>query len=171
MLYFVPIFPIAVSVRRSFKDLMVTLGVNDVLGVGGSIERRLKNYESRPQQMEMANAVAKAIANKQHLVVEAGTGTGKSFAYLVPAILAARAFASSAWAWTVAPAGTEDRRNMPSRWTLISTGAQWPSWLLIDGTPLRGIEFVPARILVIVWPFSTTPMERGWSTLFSCALK
>jgi ATP-dependent DNA helicase DinG len=37
----------------------------------------------------MADAVADAIANRHHLVVEAGTGVGKSFAYLVPAILAA----------------------------------------------------------------------------------
>ncbi len=70
---------------------MVALGVNDVLGDGGSIARRLKNYESRPQQIEMANAVERAIENRQHLVVEAGTGTGKSFAYLVPTILAATA--------------------------------------------------------------------------------
>ena len=73
------------------KDSIVTLGVNDVLGDSGSIARRLKNYESRPQQMEMASAVERAIATKQHLVVEAGTGTGKSFAYLVPTILAATA--------------------------------------------------------------------------------
>ena len=44
---------------------------------------------SRPQQLEMAEAVARAIAAKRHLVAEAGTGVGKSFAYLVPAILAA----------------------------------------------------------------------------------
>jgi ATP-dependent DNA helicase DinG len=69
----------------------VTLGVDDVLGDGGSIARRLKNYESRPQQIEMAHAVEDAIATRQHLVVEAGTGTGKSFAYLVPTILAATA--------------------------------------------------------------------------------
>ncbi|MEI8022275.1 MAG: DEAD/DEAH box helicase, partial [Schlesneria sp.] len=65
--------------------------MNDVLGDGGSIARRLKNYESRPQQIEMAHAVERAIENRQHLVVEAGTGTGKSFAYLVPTILAATA--------------------------------------------------------------------------------
>ena len=69
----------------------MTLGVHEVLGTGGSISRRLKNYESRSQQIEMANAVEKAIADGQHLVVEAGTGTGKSFAYLVPTILAATA--------------------------------------------------------------------------------
>ena len=70
---------------------MVTLGVHDVLGDDGSIARRLKNYETRPQQIEMADAVTDAIATNQHLVVEAGTGTGKSFAYLVPTILAATA--------------------------------------------------------------------------------
>ncbi len=66
-----------------------TLTAADILGPDGSIARRLQNYEQRPQQLAMADAVAKAIAEKSHLVVEAGTGVGKSFAYLVPAILAA----------------------------------------------------------------------------------
>ncbi|HEY0984049.1 MAG TPA: helicase C-terminal domain-containing protein [Schlesneria sp.] len=69
----------------------MTLRVTDVLGDDGSIARRMKNFESRPQQIEMATAVEHAIDTKQHLVVEAGTGTGKSFAYLVPAIIAATA--------------------------------------------------------------------------------
>ena len=62
---------------------------NGVLGDGGLISKRMPGYESRPEQLAMAHAVAKAIATQQHLVVEAGTGVGKSFAYLVPAILAA----------------------------------------------------------------------------------
>ena len=62
-----------------------------ILGPGGAIAARLGNYESRPQQLHMADAVAAAIANRRHLMVEAGTGVGKSFAYLVPAILAALA--------------------------------------------------------------------------------
>ena len=61
----------------------------DILGPEGRIAARLANYESRPQQLEMAEAVARAIGAKRHLVAEAGTGVGKSFAYLVPAILAA----------------------------------------------------------------------------------
>src|SRR5262245_36384072 len=61
----------------------------DILGPDGRIAARLANYEQRPQQLEMAEAVARAIAAKRHLVAEAGTGVGKSFAYLVPAILAA----------------------------------------------------------------------------------
>lgn len=47
-------------------------------------------YEARPQQVEMARAVADALEAKRHLVVEAGTGVGKSLAYLVPLILHAK---------------------------------------------------------------------------------
>jgi ATP-dependent DNA helicase DinG len=69
----------------------VTISPTDVLGDGGLVARRMLQFESRPQQLEMAQAVESAIAEQRHLVVEAGTGTGKSFAYLVPAILAASA--------------------------------------------------------------------------------
>jgi ATP-dependent DNA helicase DinG len=48
---------------------------------------KAKNFEFRPQQREMAVAVARALEEDRHLVVEAGTGVGKSLAYLVPAIL------------------------------------------------------------------------------------
>ena len=48
---------------------------------------RAKNFEFRPQQQEMAVAVARALQNHEHLAVEAGTGVGKSLAYLIPAIL------------------------------------------------------------------------------------
>src|SRR5882672_4685365 len=48
---------------------------------------RAKNFEFRPQQQEMAVAVARALQNQEHLAVEAGTGVGKSLAYLIPAIL------------------------------------------------------------------------------------
>ncbi|MGD9636893.1 MAG: ATP-dependent DNA helicase [Pirellulales bacterium] len=67
----------------------MTLTAADILGPDGRIAARLQNYEQRPQQLEMAEAVARAIAEKKHLVAEAGTGVGKSFAYLVPAIIAA----------------------------------------------------------------------------------
>ena len=48
---------------------------------------KARNFEYRPQQQQMATAVARALAYQEHLVVEAGTGVGKSLAYLVPAIL------------------------------------------------------------------------------------
>jgi ATP-dependent DNA helicase DinG len=63
------------------------LSVDSILGAGGGIARRLTHYEPRRQQLEMAHKVAEALRTDRHLVVEAGTGTGKSFAYLVPAIL------------------------------------------------------------------------------------
>lgn len=47
---------------------------------------KARNFEYRPQQQEMAIAVAKALENGEHLIIEAGTGVGKSLAYLVPAI-------------------------------------------------------------------------------------
>lgn len=72
--------------------LMTTqLDTASILGPQGRIAQRLQRYEHRPEQLQMAEAVAQAIADKSHLVVEAGTGVGKSFAYLVPAILAATA--------------------------------------------------------------------------------
>jgi ATP-dependent DNA helicase DinG len=52
---------------------------------------KAKNFEFRPQQQEMAVAVARALQNGEHLAVEAGTGVGKSLAYLIPAILFAMA--------------------------------------------------------------------------------
>ncbi len=69
----------------------MSLDVTSILGNNGLIARRLKNYEQRPQQLAMAHAVAGALDSKRHLVAEAGTGVGKSFAYLVPAILFATA--------------------------------------------------------------------------------
>lgn len=62
---------------------------NPILGPDGLVARRLKSFEHRAQQLEMAEAVGRAIEGKSHLIAEAGTGVGKSFAYLAPAILAA----------------------------------------------------------------------------------
>jgi ATP-dependent DNA helicase DinG len=59
-----------------------------ILGPGGAIARRLPSYEHRQEQLAMTQAVARAIERPGHLIVEAGTGVGKSFAYLVPAIQA-----------------------------------------------------------------------------------
>ena len=67
------------------------MSVASILGPQGTIAQRLPHYETRPQQLAMAEAVAEAIAQRHHLMVEAGTGVGKSFAYLVPAIQAAQA--------------------------------------------------------------------------------
>lgn len=56
-------------------------------GKNGAVGRALKNFEPREQQRRMAEAVYKSLENRHHLVVEAGTGVGKSLAYLVPAAI------------------------------------------------------------------------------------
>ncbi len=66
---------------------MTPLDIQAILGPEGSISRRIQNYEHRREQLQMAEAVQNALSSKHHLVVEAGTGVGKSFGYLVPAIL------------------------------------------------------------------------------------
>lgn len=64
----------------------MSFDVAQFLGADGPIARRLEGYESRPQQIDMARAVEHALDTRGRLFVEAGTGVGKSFAYLVPAI-------------------------------------------------------------------------------------
>jgi len=66
---------------------MGELDIHAILGPSGSIARRIKQYEHRNEQIAMAEAVGEALRNRHHLIVEAGTGVGKSFGYLVPAIL------------------------------------------------------------------------------------
>jgi ATP-dependent DNA helicase DinG len=61
----------------------------EVFGPDGLIAAAHPEYEYRPGQMEMARAVMRAFEEKRHLIVEAGTGTGKTLAYLVPAVAAA----------------------------------------------------------------------------------
>jgi ATP-dependent DNA helicase DinG len=67
------------------------MDLEPILGPAGTIAQRLNRFEVRPQQLAMAEAVADTIAGRRHLMVEAGTGVGKSFAYLVPAVLATTA--------------------------------------------------------------------------------
>jgi ATP-dependent DNA helicase DinG len=61
--------------------------VAEILGPGGLLARALPAYEPRPTQVEMAERVEEALRSRRPLLVEAGTGTGKTLAYLVPAIL------------------------------------------------------------------------------------
>jgi len=65
---------------------MGTLDIHEVFAPGGVLGQSLSGFERRDEQVEMADAVAAALAKGRHLAVEAGTGVGKSFAYLVPAI-------------------------------------------------------------------------------------
>lgn len=62
----------------------------DLLGPTGPLAQRLEGYEQRAGQLSMADAVERALADDQILLCEAGTGTGKTLAYLVPALLSGR---------------------------------------------------------------------------------
>ncbi|MBM3782768.1 MAG: ATP-dependent DNA helicase [Acidobacteria bacterium] len=59
-------------------------------GRNGTLSEWHPNYEFRPGQLDMAEAVEKALEERRHLLVEAGTGTGKSLAYLIPAFLSGK---------------------------------------------------------------------------------
>ncbi|MCB9876773.1 MAG: ATP-dependent DNA helicase [Planctomycetes bacterium] len=67
------------------------LDVGGLLGADGPIARRLPDFEVRPQQLALAETIERCLRQRRHLVAEAGTGTGKSFAYLLPAALHADA--------------------------------------------------------------------------------
>ncbi len=70
------------------KDKLPTL--REFFSPGGVLAQSSLSYEHRPGQFEMAKAVERALAEKRHLIVEAGTGTGKTLAYLLPALRMAR---------------------------------------------------------------------------------
>jgi ATP-dependent DNA helicase DinG len=63
------------------------IDLEDIFGHGGPLERALPDFKIRRQQLRMAERVAAAVDARETLAVEAGTGTGKTFAYLVPALL------------------------------------------------------------------------------------
>jgi ATP-dependent DNA helicase DinG len=76
----------AIESQPAGSDLDLVQRVEHTFSPTGILSRS-RNFEYRPQQQEMAVAVAKALENGEHLAVEAGTGVGKSLAYLIPAIL------------------------------------------------------------------------------------
>ncbi|HDP89811.1 MAG TPA: ATP-dependent DNA helicase [Thioalkalivibrio sp.] len=66
---------------------MEDVTAHDALGPDGPFARLLEGFQARPQQQSMAEAVERALADYGMLIAEAGTGVGKTFAYLVPALL------------------------------------------------------------------------------------
>ncbi len=64
--------------------------MDEFFGPGGVLDRRLEDYEFRPSQIRMAEAVHQALEDQNHVIIEAGTGTGKTMAYLLPALLYGR---------------------------------------------------------------------------------
>src|SRR5215467_3740156 len=64
--------------------------VESIFGPGGQLAKRHPGYEFRNSQLEMAKVADEAFQKHQHVVIEAGTGTGKTLAYLIPAIRSGR---------------------------------------------------------------------------------
>jgi ATP-dependent DNA helicase DinG len=69
---------------------MGALSVDGLLGPGGAIQAALERYEHRPEQLALAREVEEVLNRRGYLIAEAGTGTGKTLAYLVPAALSGR---------------------------------------------------------------------------------
>ena len=61
--------------------------ISNIFSVNGELSQSIKGFRPRTEQIEMARAVGESIQNKSSLVIEAGTGTGKTFAYLAPALV------------------------------------------------------------------------------------
>ncbi len=76
--------------RKSPAKPPAELSMADIFGPGGALEKCHRGYEFRSSQLEMAEMVAEAFEKRQHAIVEAGTGTGKTLAYLIPAIRSGR---------------------------------------------------------------------------------
>jgi ATP-dependent DNA helicase DinG len=75
-----PLYPTETQTRLKPED------ISGVLGENGALAAAFPGYEYRPQQVNMAQAIAKAFNQGDHVLIEAGTGTGKSLAYLIPAV-------------------------------------------------------------------------------------
>src|SRR3982074_2668983 len=67
-----------------------TLSARQFFSHSGVLSKWHPNYEYRPGQLEMAEAVESALADRKHLIVEAGTGTGKTPPYLIPPTLSGK---------------------------------------------------------------------------------
>ena len=67
---------------------LIMLDLDSIFAEGGVLARSFKDYRVRSQQLEMARSISNAIEKHEILVAEAGTGTGKTYAYLAPALLA-----------------------------------------------------------------------------------
>ena len=74
------------TINKSVEDAS-PLGIEEVMGEGGTLSEAVEGYRARASQIEMAYDIEKLIQTEGTLLAEAGTGTGKTFAYLVPALL------------------------------------------------------------------------------------
>lgn len=87
MTIFLSTLLLAFTLRFSVATLSIDVtDTKQFFGDNGALAQVISGYQPRAAQLEMAEAIAKAIDDNENLIAEAGTGTGKTFAYLVPAI-------------------------------------------------------------------------------------
>lgn len=84
------LYKVVESFRPRQQQSLDPTEIAAILGPEGTVARNLPDYEERPEQLRMAFAVSEAFNANQLAVIEAGTGTGKSLAYLIPALLWAK---------------------------------------------------------------------------------
>lgn len=82
--------PLTLSSSVDIPDEAVSVVLDAYLGDDGIFAMNIPNFEYRPQQVDIAKAIAQSFEMSNHLIIEAGTGVGKSIGYLVPAVLWAR---------------------------------------------------------------------------------
>ena len=75
---------------KTSKSLSLDLSVSDILSLNGPLAKHVEGFAPRAEQQAMAEAVSNTLEQGGVLTVEAGTGTGKTFAYLVPAVLSGK---------------------------------------------------------------------------------
>ncbi|MGN6135544.1 MAG: ATP-dependent DNA helicase [Aureliella sp.] len=138
----------------------MSLDVDGILGPDGSIARRLGNYENRPEQMAMAHAVARALDEGRHLIAEAGTGVGKSFAYLVPAIL----YATDDQRETMPAADERPKAKSPRRIVVSTHTIALQEQLMAKDLPLLNSVIPREFISVLVKGRSNYLSRRRYET-------
>ncbi|HYC09332.1 MAG TPA: ATP-dependent DNA helicase [Steroidobacteraceae bacterium] len=142
------------------------LDLEDIFGHGGPLERALPDFKVRREQLHMAQRIADALGAGESLIIEAGTGTGKTFAYLVPALLSgARVListgtrtlqdqlfskdlplVSAALGRPARVALLKGRTNYLCRYRLAQADAAHAQLPLVGSPPSRGANSMLARI-------------------------
>ena len=83
-------YGLSAFVRMGIINISQVTELESFFGNDGALSKIISGYHPRAAQIEMAEAIARAVEESQNLIAEAGTGTGKTFAYLVPAILSGK---------------------------------------------------------------------------------
>lgn len=154
--------------------------IERLLGEGGPLSHVLERYESRPTQRTMARRVVQSLNDEQRLLVEAGTGTGKSLAYLLPAAMFAiergeRVVVSTA---TIALQDQLQRKDLPDVHTaLVEAGVNHElnvavmkgrqnylclkQWFLHMGDPIEDPADAALRAKILLWLGRTETGDRA----------